>query len=267
MITALLFLALGAPAPATIEVTLPAEALLKIDGNLMATTGSIRTFTTPPLEGAGTYDFEASLPNGQSWCQEVKVKAGETTKVEMKPVDISRMYFGVEADKIKSGTRTLNGKPVTRLEAMAAICDATLPNDTEMPYLTVIGSEAERKHVLGDMATSPALAPFRSRWRMQEYSPSEWPVQGVGFHTEGTPVIYLQKADGVVMHRQDSYDGPEKLAVALRKADPSYDPKKDPDLTKPAPLNDVMASVPPVAWGGLAAIGGILFLGSRKKSA
>jgi hypothetical protein len=44
------------------------------------------------------------------------------------------------------------------------------------------------------------------------------------------------KGKGVVLHLQKDYsDGPHGLAKAIRKADSSYDPKKDPDLREDCP--------------------------------
>jgi hypothetical protein len=65
--------------------------------------------------------------------------------------------------------------------------------------------------------------------------------------------------NGKVLHRQDRYNGPANLAEAIRKADSSYDPAKDRDITTIRPLfpdfSNGMLGVPMWAWflagGGL----------------
>jgi hypothetical protein len=64
-------------------------------------------------------------------------------------------------------------------------------------------------------------------------------ITAVGLPHDGKPTLILQapspmpdsQGRGVLLHIQhDDSDGPVGLAKAIRKADPSYDPKKDPDL-------------------------------------
>lgn len=253
--------------PATIVVNLPPEAALTINGGTTASLGPRRVFATPPLEEGKEFHYELEMTVGGETCvQEVAVRAGEETEVTLVMPDSPRTgeHYGVDKDKVPPGQLTLNGVPITRRQAMLLIGDG-LPDDAQHPWITIIGPDAERKAILADLDTNPALAPYKGRWRVQEYTPEQWPLQGVGFVTEGKPVvIYLQASAGQVLHRQDCYKGPEQLALALRKADPAYDPKKDPDLTKPSSPSDALAAVPPIAWGGLAGILGILFLGKRK---
>ena len=53
---------------------------------------------------------------------------------------------------------------------------------------------------------------------------------------DGSPTIYVQNADGTVLHRQDDYAGGlESLSATLtklRKASPDYDKAKDPDTRR-----------------------------------
>jgi len=166
------------------------------------------------------------------------------------------MNFGVETDKLgKSPTYTKNGRKCSKKDVIEAL-EKGLVDDSSLPRLTVIGPEGERKRVLADMDSSPALSPFKGRFLVQSYAPDNWALQNMGFVTTGSPTIYAQRADGVVLHRQDGYDGPEKLAAALRKADPAYDKAKDPDLAKPSLLNFDFKSLPwpGIALGGLAAL-------------
>jgi uncharacterized protein (TIGR03000 family) len=72
--------------PATIVVSLPAEAKLTVDGNATRSTTDRRTFTTPALEAGQTfvYSLRAEIVrDGQvaEQIQEVAVRAGETTNV------------------------------------------------------------------------------------------------------------------------------------------------------------------------------------------
>jgi uncharacterized protein (TIGR03000 family) len=72
--------------PATIVVTLPAEARLTVDGTITSSTSERRTFITPELQ-TGTdyvYTFTAEVVReGRSVIetQQVTVRGGETTNV------------------------------------------------------------------------------------------------------------------------------------------------------------------------------------------
>lgn len=167
--------------------------------------------------------------------------------------------FGVEVDKLGKVPRySCNGKACSKRDVIHAL-EKGLVDDSTLPRLTVIGTEEARKRVLGDLESSPALAPFKGRFLVQAYPPDSWALQGLGFVTTGSPTIYAQRADGAVLHRQDAYEGPEKLAAALRKADPNYDARKDADLSKPSLLNVDFKNLP---WPGilLGAAAGFLLL-------
>ena len=151
--------------------------------------------------------------------------------------------FGLELGKMPAtGKHILNGKEVTKAEILEALGKPRLPDDSQWLCLTIIGSDAERRAVLDDLHSSPALAPWRDRLKVQDYSPDHWTVRDAGFKCDGHPTIYCQAPDGKVLHRQDSYRGPEALAEVLRKADPAYRPEKDPDL------NQTLTNVPPLVW-------------------
>ncbi len=109
-------------------------------------------------------------------------------------------------------------------------------------HVTVIGTEAECSPVVGDLRTHPALAGVRDRLMVQDYRPDEWPVDPrLGFRVNGRPTILIQTArgpgddkGGKVVHRQMNYEGgPERLAEAIRKADPHYNPALDPGPDRP----------------------------------
>lgn len=170
--------------------------------------------------------------------------------------------FGVDRDRISGHERiTLNGQTITKAQAAAYLAgDARVPNDADLVRLTVIGSDAERAKVLSDLVTDKDLLALKSRLVVQDYRPDEWAVARAGFFTGGHPTIYLQRPDGKVLHRQDEYAGPVELATAIRKADPNYQPAKDPNLLKPQPLNP--ESWPTWVW---LVAGGALLLSNRQK--
>jgi len=73
-------------APATIVVTLPADARLTVDGNATRATSERRTFTTPVLEFGSDYVYTIRaevVRDGRSVVetQQVTVRGGETTNV------------------------------------------------------------------------------------------------------------------------------------------------------------------------------------------
>jgi hypothetical protein len=158
--------------------------------------------------------------------------------------------FGVDRDRRKDCTPySINGRACSRGEAWDSVTSGQLPDDKDKLRLTVIGPEAECRRVLADLETSPLLAPYKDRFVTQEYRPGEWPVTGAGFKAGPGTTIYLQKPDGKVLHRQDDYaDGAAGLATAVRKADPTYDAAKDPDLRKPQPILPGLPDLPWYVW-------------------
>ena len=153
--------------------------------------------------------------------------------------------FGLDRTRMPAaGKRLLNGKEVSKEEVLQALGKPQLPDDSQWLSLTVIGPEAVRQKVLSDLQSSPFLTPWKDRLKVKDYPPDHWAVKDAGFVTTGNPTIYCQAPDGTVLHRQDVYRGPEALAEVLRKADPSYNPERDPDLNRP------LSSVPLWVWIG-----------------
>jgi len=77
-------------APATITVTLPANAKLSIDGMATTSTSTRRTFVSPALERGKTYSYtlEASVTRSGkpvTWSQKVSVRAGQESRVNLTP--------------------------------------------------------------------------------------------------------------------------------------------------------------------------------------
>ena len=144
--------------------------------------------------------------------------------------------FGIDRSSLGSSTEriTLDGRPITRGEAVQILQAGTLTDDSGKLRLTIIGSEADRRRVLDDL--KGPLRDIAEQCLVQDYPPDHWAVARVGFYTGGRPTIYLQAPDGTVLHRQDDYeDGPEGLRqvfLRLRLPNPFYRPDRDRDLRK-----------------------------------
>lgn len=85
-----------APAPATLIVTLPANASLKVDDYTSSSTAATRTFVSPPLDPSRVYHYTltAELRNGAEPVtvnKRVEIRAGETTRVNLEfPSGVAR---------------------------------------------------------------------------------------------------------------------------------------------------------------------------------
>jgi hypothetical protein len=174
------------------------------------------------------------------------------------------MTHGTEPEK--SAPREeyrVGGKAVSREEALQALQAGQLSDDSQKLRLTVIGSTEEQKQVLAALP-----ADVRDKWLIKAYSPSAWAVKNAGFKTDGHPTVYLQAPGGKVLHRQDDAD---RVAEAVRRADPNYDPAKDPDLRKPkapdrpAPAPDNSQN-PWSGWvaAGIVALAALLWKGPKQ---
>lgn len=140
-----------------------------------------------------------------------------------------------------------------------------LPDFASKARLVVVGSPEARARVRADIKANP----ISDAILVQYFAPDAWQVRGrdgePAFRTDADPTLTLVKPSGRVMHSQAGYNGPSDLQ-ALRKADPNYDPKKDPDLRGPGP---VLPNIPlpniPLPW--LLAGGALLlFFFLRRKS-
>lgn len=135
-------------------------------------------------------------------------------------------------------------------------------------HVTVVGTDAERKVVLDDLAKHPAFAALRPSLLIQDYEPGQWAVDPTLGFQPGTPAIIVQQgktpADpkgGKVIYRTTDYAiGPDALAEELRKASPDYKPHLDPSPTSPkhggCPLGFTHEMLPVTA----AAVALIVFL-------
>ena len=179
--------------------------------------------------------------------------------------------FGIMQAKLNGSTshHSINGRSVSEEDAFAAL-QGKLTDDSQKLRLTIIGPEDKRRAVLADLAINAGLALLKDKVLVQSYDPSHWAVANAGFHTTGQPTIYLQAPDGKVLHRQDEYRGPDKLAEAIRKSDPNYQPDIDPDLNKINPPSASpsfdLSHIPGWCCGACAAGIGFLILRRRKRS-
>jgi hypothetical protein len=163
----------------------------------------------------------------------------------MKMIEQKEQNFGLDRSRIDSGVEKfwLGGREVTRKQAYSAIegTGKDLIDDREKLRLTVIGTASECSSVLKDLESDPALKAFAETMLVQSYRPDSWAVKDIGL-LPGSPRIIVQggpdsRGAGKVLHSQGDYDGGAKaLADALRKVRPDYDPKRDADLRKPAPI-------------------------------
>jgi hypothetical protein len=194
----------------------------------------------------------ARVPVACPSCRPKAVPVGDP--VAEAGVDLSR----VATDRV---TYRRGDRELTRDEALAAVSQS-IPRDEGLLRITVIGPASACVQVQADLANHAALARYKGRVVVQAYRPDHPLIQGLGFVTSGNPVIYIQAPNGAVLHRQNDYRGAEKLAEAIRKADPSYDPAKDPDLNAPQPLKlpFQLPKVPDILLLGAAGLGAYLLL-------
>lgn len=266
------------------------ERMTKVSGNR-------RQYVTPPLQPGSPYKYWIAVQWGDRWVGKfVNFRGGESVSVDFRiadakaeaaiekdfqtsvkpkagPTVTEERNFGVSRDRVcKDGEcYRVNGTQVTADQGKAAVSAGSLTDDSGKWCLTCIGSEAQCNQIENDLRASPHLAEFKDKYRFQKYVPSEWEVANVGF----VPSVYLQSNDGKVMHRQDSYDGPESLAKALRKAEslripnPNYNPSRDPDLRKQAPspvtVPSWVSGIPTWVWLAAAVI--LVFMYKTKNAA
>lgn len=164
--------------------------------------------------------------------------------------------FGVDTSQLHhdgAPRYSVNGSRVTRAEALAAV---QLADDSLKPFVTFIGAGREA------LAKAFASTPEASKVRVNSYDADAWQVKDSGFKTTGAPTVYVQNAGGEVLYRADSDPGLEKLITEVRKADPSYDPSKDP--TGSFNFAQIFKSVPPPVWYVAGLFGALLLF--RKKA-
>lgn len=227
----------------------PPDAEVFVEKLRMPGCGPLRLLVSPPLAPGNRYAYYiVARWGGVERACEAQVEPGQSYDVTLKrdmpndsvasspsPSDVPN--FGIDLGQMgKPAERvTVNDKTITKAEAVQLLENGPLPDDEAKLRLTVIGSDADRKRVLDDLAGP--LADLAGGFVVQAYAPNHWTVARAGFHTGGKPTIYIQEPGGKVLHRQDDYaDGAEGLRRALeaiRKPRPDYDRAKDLDLRTP----------------------------------
>lgn len=181
------------------------------------------------------------------------------------PMPKARVYeeddanFGVEIGRMPGAPiYRVNGQQVTRDAALAAV--GSVPDDRDRLRLTIVGEAEWRRQIVDDWEKSPAFAGLRDRVLVQSYPPDHWAVLDIGLAT-GITLQLPARTDGTapVLFRTREYAGPERLAGAIRQADPKYKPERDPDPSRPviapAAPEPPRPVIPAEVWYGL---GGLL---------
>ena len=128
--------------------------------------------------------------------------------------------FGVIVPKLHDRPKYYMGGAEVDRATILDVLKGKIPDMRHHRRITIIGSAEERKAAKEIIGTPD--------WAVvNEYSPDDWHVKDSGFVLTGHPTVYCTDPEGGVLHRQDDL---QDLAGALRKADPKYDPKEDPDL-------------------------------------
>lgn len=140
---------------------------------------------------------------------------------------------GVDWNKIEPHKVTFNGRPITCDQALHRI-EKQVPKDGNNLRVTAIGSPTETTRFRTWWAgTAQELRDVCTLWTCgaDHWSLKDLSTDKTVFHTGGRPTWYIQRPDGFVLHRSDSFDE-QDATEAVRKAVKGYDPSKDPDLSK-----------------------------------
>jgi hypothetical protein len=203
----------------------------------------------------GRWDYMQSLWYPWDMMNKVYLSPVADAPVQLPPPtneinEALRMRGGVIWGEIgKRSPYERNGVACSREQVMETI-GASLKDESTKKHITVIArDEATRNAALARIG-SPSWAVVKA------YAADDWAVSHeYGFVNGGNPTVYIQEPDGTVIHRQDELDN---LELAIRRADPSYDASRDPDLRAvSAPVLGVNSMVPFVA--GLA-VAGVVFV-------
>lgn len=264
-------------------------ALWKCDGQSCRQIGAFRERDSLylPFDGKA-YGSPDCIPEFVDLPPEIKAKykPPQTPEPPVKepparkaPVPCEVQNYGIDLEALKNykgPAYSINGRKASRYDALAKLGSFT--DDADRPFLTIIGPKDDCDRVRADIDNLPVLKQVRDNWRVQSY-PADDMARAViaddGFKTGGHPTIYLQSPDGTVLHRQDNYQSAEQLAQAARRADPKYDPNKDPDLSKTpsiggvdlAPFIDWLKKLPGVVYAAVLGLGGLFVLPNRKPAA
>lgn len=101
-------------------------------------------------------------------------------------------------------------------------------------HLTFIGNQVEREAARKDLESSPGYQKLAAEMgdylAVQDYGAENPIVKDVGLVDGGRPDIVIQTTkSGKVTYRAHKYPGADVVINEIRKADPRYNPKNDPD--------------------------------------
>jgi uncharacterized protein (TIGR03000 family) len=78
-------------APATIIVSMPADAKLSIDDAATTSMGAVRTFVSPDLNTGREYHYTLRTEiAGKTIAKQITVRAGEETRIELSSADVAQ---------------------------------------------------------------------------------------------------------------------------------------------------------------------------------
>lgn len=168
------------------------------------------------------------------------------TKPQPQPTPEPKSHpTGVRNDllHVTPGPPRLNGIPLTEEEF-----EATLTDDSSLPFLTVIAPKSEWRTILDAIPAN-----VKTGTRLKCLEPTAWQVKK--FKVAQTPCVIYQKPDGTVVTRSEPFDA-ERFLAALAPRQPDT---PEPPLAPPAPTDSSNSYL----WllGGIAAV--ILFLRNR----
>jgi len=177
----------------------------------------------------------------------------------------SEFFFGVVHEKIpEEESYSIGGVKADRTGVRKLFAGDTLTDDSSKLRLTLIADKEVSERISGDLKSHPALANVAPKFTVQSYQWGDWATEV--FRPDPARRFHLslqgpanQSGRGIEYHAQTEYTGPEDLAVAMaaaiRKADPSYEPNRTPDL-RPKPNVPPAPEPAPVdsLWTGLLII-------------
>jgi hypothetical protein len=151
---------------------------------------------------------------------------------------------GVDWSQVGSGRYTKNGVQCSRDDVVGAI-ESSVTDESRKRHITVIAKDTATRDAALNKIGKPSWAVVKA------YDATDWAVASeYGFVTGGNPTVYIEEPDGTVLHRQDDLNG---LELAVRRADPKYDPAADLDL-RSGPL----PSIVPASHGLSVGLGALL---------
>lgn len=180
--------------------------------------------------------------------------------------------YGVDKNRVPQyQSNTLNGRDISQESAMLNLRNDSLLDDSGHLIVTIIDQSREQADTIKQAVLSdPHFADLVGKAHIQAYGATD-PMLACGFVCAGHPTVYVQTSSGKVLHRQDDFSGGvQGIIGAVRKANASYDPTKDPNLNnggQPS-LNDLLQKLKSIAMANpmitvIAAIAGFYLLRAK----